>query len=236
MKYVDDTYLLVGLNNIGSAQIELQHMQAWATSKNLHINPLKTWEMAVVRRSQASLASMPSITGVTRATSIKILGVTIGERLTVSEHVDRTSMLLLLLTLCSASVASSWYPGQALHVVTRATTIARLLYASPAWWGLMSAGEVDRIERFLGRVKRAGFLPLDAPTANSMAEVADAALFAAVIRDRDHVFVSSFKSGLSANIICALGLIHLNLLVRTIRVSYHVCCLKMFTRLNLPIS
>ena len=53
----------------------------------------------------------------------------------------------------------------------------------------MSAGEVDYIERILGRVKRVGFLPL--VTANSMA---DAALFAAVIRDRDHVLRTFFFS------------------------------------------
>ena len=168
-------------------------MQDWAASKNLHINSQKTREMVVVRRSQASLASKPSVTGVARATSVTVLGVTIDERLTVSEHVDR------ILCSCSSSLyalrvlRAHGMPGQALHVVTRATTIARLLYASPAWWGLLSAGEVDRIERFLRLVKRAGFLPLDAPTANSMAELADAALFAAVIRDSEHVLRKFFQ-------------------------------------------
>jgi hypothetical protein len=68
-----------------------------------------------------------------------------------------------------------------------------LLYASAAWWGLLGSGEVDGIEKFLGWVKRAGFLPLDAPTVNSIAEVADAALFAAVIGDSDHVLRKFFQ-------------------------------------------
>jgi len=167
-------------------------MKVWATSKNLRINQQKTREMVVVKRSKASLASLPSITGVKRATSMKILGITIGERLTVSEHVDKI--------LCSC--ASSLYalrvlrdhgmPAEALHLVSRATTVARLLYASPAWWGLLSAEEVDRIERFMRRVKRTGFLPPDAPSANCMAETADTALFADVIRDRCHVLRKHF--------------------------------------------
>jgi len=149
-----------------------------------------------VRRSHASLASMSSITGVNRATSIKILGVTIGEHLTVSEHVDNT------LSSCASSIyalrvlRAHGLPGPALHVITRATTVARLLYASPAWWGLLSAGEVDRIERFLGRVRRAGFLPSDSPKAAIMAESADAALFAAIIIDDNHVLRKFFSDRL----------------------------------------
>ena len=88
--YADDTYLLIGSNNIDSAQPELLHLQEWAKSKNLHINPSQTREMAVVGRLRPSLALRQSVTGAVRSTSIKILGVTIGERLTVSQHVDLT--------------------------------------------------------------------------------------------------------------------------------------------------
>ena len=43
-----------------------------------------------------------------------------------------------------------------LYQVTRATTIIRILYAGPAWWGLTSAHDGERIERFCRKLERAG--------------------------------------------------------------------------------
>src|SRR6218665_1775315 len=41
-----------------------------------------------------------------------------------------------------------------LEEVTRVTTMATLLYAAPAWWGFASEGDMGRIERFIGRLRR----------------------------------------------------------------------------------
>src|SRR5688572_25333399 len=73
------------------------------------------------------------------------------------------------------------------HVITPATTLACLLYESLAWWELMSVEEVDGVKGILRRVKSGSFLSPEAPNAIHMAGVADAALFAVVSRDRDHV-------------------------------------------------
>ena len=72
-------------------------------------------------------------------------------------------------------------PTQALHEVTRATTMARLMYAS------LSGGDRDRLERFTHRLRRAGFLPQEAPSVESLANRADDALFKAIISDPKHV-------------------------------------------------
>ena len=54
--------------------------------------------------------------------------------------------------------------AEALHVITGATTIARLLYTSPACWDLTSAKDRDRLEQFLRRIQRMGFLHAETPT------------------------------------------------------------------------
>ena len=64
---------------------------------------------------------------------ILVLGVIISSDLGVEEHLCKTlstaaSSLYALRTLRSLT-------GQALHVVAKATTIAQVMYASPAWWG-----------------------------------------------------------------------------------------------------
>ena len=48
-----------------------------------------------------------------------------------------------------------------LHLVARATTVASLLYSSPAWWSFTSAEERARLERLIARLRRGGYLPQD---------------------------------------------------------------------------
>ena len=56
-----------------------------------------------------------------------------------------------------------------LHLVARATTVASLLYASPAWWVFTSAEERARLERLIARLKCSGYLPQDFPTFEELA-------------------------------------------------------------------
>ena len=51
--------------------------------------------------------------------------------------------------------------------------MARLMYASPAWWGYASEGERDRLEGFIRKTKRFGYLPLTASTMEVMSDLAD---------------------------------------------------------------
>src|SRR5688572_969590 len=80
---------------------------------------------------------------------MRVLGVTIRSDLRMTTHVDN------VLTSCSSSMyalrvlRSHGLPPSALHEVTKMTTIAHLMYATPAWWGYTSAGERDRIEQLM---------------------------------------------------------------------------------------
>ena len=101
------------------------------------------------------------------------------------------------LTETLSSCASSMYavrvlrshglPPLAIQEVARMTTIASLMYASPAWWGYTNAGDRARIEQLLQRMKRSGFLPPTAPGAEQLAAAADESLFRAIIQNQGHV-------------------------------------------------
>jgi len=78
-------------------------------------------------------------------------------------------------------------PAPALYEVVRATMLARLTYAFPAWWGYLMAEDRDRIEHFYQRAIRGGLFPPDAPTVDTLAQRADDAIFGAIIRDRCHI-------------------------------------------------
>ena len=77
------------------------------------------------------------------------------------------------------------------------TTVASLLYASPAWWGFTSAQDRDRLERMVGRLRRCGYLPESVPSFAEMASKAEKSLFRSITSNPGHVlsrFLPGFKS------------------------------------------
>jgi len=156
LKYADDTYLLVGARYIQSAAAEFDNISRWAAANNLRLNPLKTKEL-IVRRKRTKLSSIPElpfIQGATRVTSLRVLGTTINSTLSMSDHIDTK------LATCASSIYAlrtlkkHELQPQQLHVVTRATTLNSLLYASPAWWGFASAHDRERLERLVNKLRK----------------------------------------------------------------------------------
>src|SRR6218665_3583473 len=91
-------------------------------------------------------------------------------------------------TICDAvSDAAHGLPAAALHTVTRATTIARLLYASPAWWGFTIEKDRARLDKLYTRIKRMDYLPDNAPTFPSLVGKADERLFRSIELNPSHV-------------------------------------------------
>src|SRR6218665_930418 len=90
-----------------------------------------------------------------------------------------------------ASCTCSLYPlrilrahglsGDPLFQVTRATTINQILYAGPAWRGLTSAQDREKIERFCRKLERAGCVAEDSVDIDALI------LLMAVVRNAEHV-------------------------------------------------
>ena len=55
-----------------------------------------------------------------------------------------------------------------LHIIFHATVVAKLSYASPAWWGYASAYDKARLEAFLRRYSKLGFRADTALTLDSI--------------------------------------------------------------------
>src|SRR6218665_27866 len=67
------------------------------------------------------------------------------------------------------------------------TTIASLLYASPAWWRYTSAADRSKLERLVARLRRGGNLPADHPFSENLAMIADQRLYRSIIHNPYHV-------------------------------------------------
>src|SRR6218665_2401743 len=105
----------------------------------------------------------------------------------MGDHLDQ------LISFCASSIfalrtwrAHGLRPPQ-LHHVAKATTVASLLYFSPAWWGFASVDDRSRLERLVGRLRRGVYLPDDFPTAESLAGAADHKLFVSIDGSPHHV-------------------------------------------------
>ena len=64
--------------------------------------------------------------------------------------------------------------------------VAKLLYASPAWWGFASAADRQRVEALLRRGVRSGLYPSQ-QTADEITDSSDDKLFDAILHRDGHV-------------------------------------------------
>jgi len=116
-----------------------------------------------------------------------------------------------------------------LQTVYRAVIIAKLLYASSAWWGFTVASDRQRLEASLRRAQRSGLYPTDKPTLTQLAEDADNTLFRTIITPSIMFYTVSYLSlsKLTTHTILDLGLIVLNLALSTTTVIlFTECCLQ----------
>src|SRR6218665_69458 len=171
MKYVDDTYLLVASRYTNTAQEEFDNISQWAERNNLKLNASKTKELIVFRRRSKALGPKdPFVREAERVTTMRVLGVIINSKLSMSDHLDHLLASCALSIHALRMVRAHGLRVQLMHVVATMTTLASLMYASPSWWGYTSTHDRDRIDRLISRLKRGGYLPLGHPSFVELAE------------------------------------------------------------------
>jgi len=74
-----------------------------------------------------------------------------------------------------------------LRLVYKSVVLAKLMYASPAWWGFATAADKKRIEAFIQRRVRLGLYLANDPTPTELATDSDDNLFESVLDNCHHV-------------------------------------------------
>jgi len=188
VKYPDDTYLVVPADNVHSCADEFTHVERWAEENNLSLNRVKSGEILFVSPWSKRAVVIPSaaVPGFERVDSIKVLGVTVSRRLSITDHVDN------LLAACAQTLLKHHgLPTNALHAIFQATCsgcqAVVLSYASPAWWGFASAADKDRLEAFLRRSGQLYYQEQSAPTLASICDEAEGRLFNKTLSNSQHL-------------------------------------------------
>jgi len=176
-KYADDTYIVVpAVNIICSREAELENIEKWAARNNLKINCKKSLEIIFTEsRRRCTVCPPPPLTDIKRVTSLKILGITVTNHLSVSEHVRDVTCRCVQSMHALRILLSHWLPTESLQMIFKAVVVAKLTYASPAWWGFTTADDRNRMDGLLRRGGRVGFY--DGPTVTQVIEEADNRFF-----------------------------------------------------------
>ena len=115
------------------------------------------------------------------------LGVIISRRFAVTGHVDHLLAACAQTLFALRTLRRHGLPTAALHTVFQATVVAKLAYASPAWWGYANAADRARLESFLRRSVLFGHRAATAPTLTSICAAADDKLFKNIICNTQHL-------------------------------------------------
>jgi len=108
-KFADDWCINVPAVNSSSRLADTKHAENWTSINNLKVNPTKYMEILFFDKRWESIAQPPPppLPGIERVTSVKILGVTITNNMSVAEHVH-TTITSCTQTLCSQSFTWPW--------------------------------------------------------------------------------------------------------------------------------
>jgi len=118
---------------------------------------------------------------------MKMLGVSIGNDLSVSQHVRRLVTSSAQASYALRVLRTRGLDDAAMQHVYRATVIARLTYAASAWRGLARVSDLQRINSVIDRARRHAYCPADLLSFDELCDAADDELFSKTVRTSNHV-------------------------------------------------
>ena len=188
-KYADDTYLIVSSNNEGSIPNELLAIEQWATENNLLLNKKKSMEMIFYSSEKKKTISPPvsPLTDIVRVDSMKVLGVTLQNNLSMKAHVTEVCHSAAQSLYALKLLKSHGLDTQTIYTVCRTTVASRLTYAAPAWWGFATADDKEKLQSVINRAIRWGFYDKSYPSVAEIIAKRESDLFAAVLMNKYHV-------------------------------------------------
>jgi hypothetical protein len=128
--------------------------------------------------------------GIARVTSLKILGVTMTNGLSASDHVRGVISSCAQNLYALRVLRAHGMCDAALQAIYRSVIVAKLLYASSAWSGFIGATDRQRVDAFLGRSKGCGYCPPDLPSFKELLKTSDQQLFDKIQLNQRHLLYS----------------------------------------------
>ena len=179
-KFADDVDLITTVEYYDQIDDEMNHIATWATENNLLLNKSKTKGIIFVKNKKVVIPS--EVDGRERVGSLKKLGVTLQNNLTMKDHVTD------VISTCTNMVcALNILRSHGLNQIFTSKILSKIMYVSPAWVGLAGQEERTRINSFIRRSKRFGYYPEDGKVFEELSANANDKLFKNIESNKNHV-------------------------------------------------
>ena len=169
--------------NDHTAVSELLSFELWASSNNLKLNRAKSQEMIICSSKKFKRDTVILLPEIARVNSIKILGVTLDENLSVKTHVAEVCQTAAQSLYAIKLLKSHGLDTLSFFDVCCATVVSRLTYASPVWWSFTTAEDRQRLQATVNRAIRWGFYDKTDLTIEQLCAKRDTDLFASKVRN-----------------------------------------------------
>ena len=193
IKFADDTYLIIPARNSHTRGDEVSHVKSWASCNNLQLNCSKSHEIVFRSRRLRGKADqpVPPSPDIKRTDILTILSVVVNNSLTAADHVSSLLASCSSLLYALRVLRCHGLGDQSLKDVFHATVIGKLTYCAPAWHGFCSAADYVRLESFLRRCVKLGYVDRSATVTGMFSEAEDA-LFRGILYNKTHVLPTFF--------------------------------------------
>jgi len=114
----------------------------------------------------------PPLQGTACVPSLKVLGVTVTEKLSVTDHVDDAINSCVQSMYALSVLSSHGMCTSLLQQVFQSVVISKLIYAAPVWCGFSTSADSQHVETFLRRAAPSGLWDSET-TAEDLVDAAD---------------------------------------------------------------
>ena len=125
--------------------------------------------------------------GVERVESLIILRINISDKLSLQLHINDLTTSSNQAMFALRTLKRSGLTDEATWAVCRATLVAKILYASCAWWGFANKAQTNCLEGIIRKAVHWGLYPRSGPTLEELTQSADRVLFQKILRNSSHV-------------------------------------------------
>ena len=129
----------------------------------------------------------PPLDGITRVTTMNVLGVHIQSNLSFRDQVDQLVRQSAQTMYALGILRHHGLCGPPLWEVAGATLMSRLTYASSAWWGFIDAEGRKRLNSVVTKATKYGYLPPSQPSFDDICMRIDLKFFRSVLSNPHHV-------------------------------------------------
>ena len=185
LKYADDTYIIMKGKDYNERENDINNVKKWVVENNLNLNVSKSKEI-IFKSNRCTKLLPPCLNGIERVKTLKILGVTLSDKLDMSKHINN---ILSTNVACLQRIRNIKAHGASQDIISyvySALILSRMLYASQAWWGFARKQDFQRLEKFIKRSQKWGYYSSNVLELSETSRNMDMRLFQAIQSDTYH--------------------------------------------------